>query len=447
MKTFVTLLLCIIPVSLFAQVNNEILRAMDNYDYETVITLIEPDCEDSLLLVTKAQALKAMNRYPQAIGVLNSLILKDSTNTKVLIDLAECYKLTGNSRRAADCYQKAMNLQPENKYFRLQFIRSLLASENYEEARTACHGWLERDSLSATGYKYLGQAYEGLQDAASAFLSYNIAYRRDSLDAQTVARIAGIFNNNRQFKDAIDVTERYRLSDTTHIDVNRQNAKAYCMLKEYGTAVKRYESLKGLGDRSFLTLYYLGVSHYGDNWFYGAYDNLKEAYQKNPMDVNVLYYLAKASARTSWKKEGAEYMEEAFRVAVPSDSMMVRLYDGLAECYGYAGDAVKEVATLEKLYTYTKKNSILYRIARLYDWKEDAKNAIRYYEKYMAAVPEDQRYALDENGNPAEDRITLYQQAWKRIKKIKEEGFFRGDIPIKSVPAEKKDTLALHHAK
>ena len=447
MKKFVTLLLCIIPVSLFAQVNDEIRLAMDNYDYEKVIALIEPDCQDSLLLVTKAQALKAMNRYPQAIGALNSLILKDSTNTKVLIDLAECYKLTGNSRRAADCYQKAMNLRPENKFFRLQFIRSLLASEDYEEARTACHAWLERDSLSAIGYKYLGQAYEGLQDPTSAFLSYNIAYRRDSLDAQTVARIAGIFNNNQQFNDAIDVTECYRLSDTTNIDVNRQNAKAYCMLKEYDTAVKRYESLKRLGDRSFLTLYYLGVSHYGDNWFYGAYDNLKEAYLKNPIDVNVLYYLAKASARTSWKKEGVAYMEEAFRIAVPSDSMMVRLYDGLAECYDYAGDTEKEVATLKKLYTYTKKGSVLYKIARRYEWKKDEKNAIRYYEKYMATVPEDQRYALDEDGNPAEDRITLYQQAWKRIKKIKEEGFFRGDSAIKSVPMEKKDTLVLHDAK
>lgn len=67
MKKFVTLLLCMLPVSLFAQVNDGIRQAMDNYDYETVVTLIEPDCQDSLLLITKAQALKAMNRYPEVI--------------------------------------------------------------------------------------------------------------------------------------------------------------------------------------------------------------------------------------------------------------------------------------------------------------------------------------------------------------------------------------------
>lgn len=33
-----------LPVSLFAQVNDGIRQAMDNYDYETVVTLIEPDC-------------------------------------------------------------------------------------------------------------------------------------------------------------------------------------------------------------------------------------------------------------------------------------------------------------------------------------------------------------------------------------------------------------------
>lgn len=444
MKTFVILLLCILPASLFAQTADEILRAADNRDYEKVITLTGTDCRDSLLLTVRARALKAMNRYPEAVRTLSALVANDSTDTNLLADLAECYRLAGNSVKAAVCYAKATDLQPETRFFRLQLIRSLLASEDYESARTACHGWLERDSLSATGYKYLGMAYEGLQDPASAFFSYNIAYRRDSLDAQVVARIAGIFNNNQQFPEAAEVTERYRMSDTLNMDVNRQNAKAYCMMREYKTAVERYEELKRQGDRSFATLYYLGVSHYGDNWFYGAYENLKEAYRKNPSDVNVLYYLAKSASRTSWKKEGAEYMEEAFRLTVPDDSVMVRLYDGLAECYRYTQQFTKEIEAIKKLYSYTGKNSLLYKIAQIYDRAEDGKNAVRYYEKYMAGVPEDQRYALDENGNPSEDRITLYQQSWKRIRKIKEEGFFKGDLPAKGIRTEKGDTLVLN---
>ena len=63
----------------------------------------------------------------------------------------------------------------------------------------------------------------------NVFTAYNMAYRRDSLDGQVVASLASIFNNNEQFTDAVDLTERYRLGDTTNIDVNRQNAKAYCI--------------------------------------------------------------------------------------------------------------------------------------------------------------------------------------------------------------------------
>ena len=44
MKKFVTLLLCMLPVSLFAQVNDGIRQAMDNYDYETVVSGTERGC-------------------------------------------------------------------------------------------------------------------------------------------------------------------------------------------------------------------------------------------------------------------------------------------------------------------------------------------------------------------------------------------------------------------
>ena len=432
MKKLITLLLVILPMLVNAQTEEEIRKALDAYDYETPILQIAPVAGDSVLTPLRAQALKAMNRHAEALKEWNSLLKEDSTNTKVLIELAECYRSTNRGDQASLCYEKAVTLQPENKFFRQQQIRTLLAMENYEAARDASHAWLERDTVSATGYKYLGMAYEGmaLDDPnvlANAFFAYNAAYRRDSLDGQTVAHIASIFNNNNQFADAVNVTETYRLTDTINVDVNRQNAKAYCMLKDYKRAVSRYDALKAMGDRSFTTLYYLGISHYGDNWPYGAQENLLEAHKKNPNDVNVLYYLAKSCARTSWKEEGVEYMEKALELASPQDSTLARLYDGLLECYDFLpkADPYKKIELIKKVYSYTKKYTLYYKIADIYDRQKDYVNAVHYYEKYMALVPKDKQVALDEDGNPMPDIDTMYQKARRRVEKIKVEDFFR----------------------
>ena len=432
MKKLITLLLVILPMLVNAQTEEEIRKALDAYDYETPILQIAPVAGDSVLTPLRAQALKAMNRHAEALKEWNSLLKEDSTNTKVLIELAECYRSTNRGDQASLCYEKAVTLQPENKFFRQQQIRTLLAMENYEAARDASHAWLERDTVSATGYKYLGMAYEGmaLDDPnvlANAFFAYNAAYRRDSLDGQTVAHIASIFNNNNQFADAVNVTETYRLTDTLNVDVNRQNAKAYCMLKDYKRAVSRYDALKAMGDRSFTTLYYLGISHYGDNWPYGAQENLLEAHKKNPNDVNVLYYLAKSCARTSWKEEGVEYMEKALELASPQDSTLARLYDGLLECYDFLpkADPYKKIELIKKVYSYNKKYTLYYKIADIYDRQKDYVNAVHYYEKYMALVPKDKQVALDDEGNPMPEIDTMYQKARRRVEKIKVEDFFR----------------------
>lgn len=142
MKSFVTLMLCLLSMTTFAQVHDEISSAMEEFDYDKVINLISPGTKDSLLLSTRIQALKAMNRYPEAIVDLTSLFVKDTTDTKILIDLAECYKLMGSPRQAADYYRKAVSLRPNNKFFRLQYIRSLLNAENFKEhAMLAMAGW------------------------------------------------------------------------------------------------------------------------------------------------------------------------------------------------------------------------------------------------------------------------------------------------------------------
>lgn len=438
MKRLILPLLIAYPMWGNAQSIDEFRQAIDDYNYEMPITQIAPENGDSALTPLRAKALKAMNRHSEALKEWNSLLSADSTNAKVLAELGECYRSMNRSDQAVICYGKALELQPENKFFRQQHIRSLLATENYEAVRNAAHAWLERDSTSATGYKFLGEAYQGLAKEApemiiNAIAAYNKAYNRDSLDAYTVAKIAAILNDNKQWTDAISVTELYRRSDKMNIDVNRQNAKAYCMMKHYTMGVDRYEALKALGDRSFTTLYYLGISYYGMEWYHAAEKNLLEAQKLRPSapaDVNLLYYLAKACSHTSSQQEGVAYMKEAINLTEPTDSVMTHLYEGLVDCYGrwHKGDPYEKIEAMKKTYTMNKKYTLFFKIAELYNSQKDYANAIHYYEKYMSMVPKDQQMALDDTGKPKAGWTSLYQIAEKKIKQIKEESFFRHGV-------------------
>ena len=69
MKQMITLLLLIglCPMWAKAQSIEEIHRAMEAYDYEMPIARISPMAGDSLLTPLRAKALRAMNRYPEAL--------------------------------------------------------------------------------------------------------------------------------------------------------------------------------------------------------------------------------------------------------------------------------------------------------------------------------------------------------------------------------------------
>jgi tetratricopeptide (TPR) repeat protein len=440
-KTMVILaLLYVLPISAqvvsdsFQSLKDKVGREMEDYNYEQVIDLVSADTQDSLLLTYKAKAQMSMNRYRDAISSWSALPNAD-TNIQSLVNIGDCYRSMGNYLQAANYYHQASDLKPENNFFRSQYIRSLLNADDFETAIEVTHSWLERDSTSAEAFKCLGMAYEGQEDIANAFFAYNRAYRLDSLDQQTVAHIAGIFLDNNQIQDAIDITENYRKTDTTGIDVNRQNAKAYCVNKDFKTAIQRYESLKRAGDRSFTTYYYLGIAYYGDNWYYGSYDNLKEAHRMNPNDVGILYYYGMSAASTSWKDEGADMLDKAVELSMPNDSVMCKVIDASAVCDAKAGRYKEEIERLKALYSLTKDYYIYYRIGRSYDYGlKDYSKAIAAYEKYMSLVPEDRRVARLKDGTVIEDALSNYQITERRIKEIREEKFFREGFTEKDKP-------------
>lgn len=408
----------------------EIRQAFDEYNFEKAISLIDNlDSIDSECMNIKIQSLKELNKWQEAIRLMEQNIVRDSTKIKTWVELAECYKKTGNLDKSSDAYKKAVELAPERVVLRTKYINSLINNEKTEEARKACHDWLKSDSTAATAYRLLGQTYEK-ENYEAALIGYVSAYNRDSTNAENVIMLANQLNNGKYYESVIDITEKYRLIDSLNIDVNRQNAKAYCLSGMYKEAINRYESLKRLGDKTYLTYFYLGLSYYGDNWFYGAYDNLKKAIEIMPpseANTDALYYFAKSAVRTSWKKEGTEAMENVLKLTVPSDSTMVKIYKGLAYCYNMSLNFKEYINSLKKEYEYSRQNSILYTIGCHYYRRKDMDNALKYLNMYMNNVPEKDRYIYDDKGNIDESRITYYQDAMKKTKKIKENKFFEGD--------------------
>mgnify|MGYP000000882214 FL=1 len=418
-------------VSLIYAQDKEIVRqALACKDYDRVIEETNrADTLDAECREWRLQAFRALGRWTDVRNLLEEALAADTTQAGVYADLADCYRQQGNVRKASRLYAHAVRMAPEVNYLRRRYVQSLLSLEDYAQVRKACHDWLSHDSLSAEAYRFLGQSFEAVDSLVPAFLGYRAAYRLDSLDAQTVARVANIFNSSEQYEDALEVTEKYRLTDTTSLDVNRQNAKAYCLLERYPEAIRRYEALKQAGDRSFLTYYYLGVSYYGDNWFYGAYDNLKEALKKappSPANIHTLVYFARAASRTSWKDEGVKAMEKAMEYLLPADSLKGVMYGTLAECYELNRDSEGQIRALKKRYECMPNRVLLYRIGMCYYWRKDWDNAIQYLRRYMAEVPEKEREARDEKGNLKKDTKTYYQNAEDYIKKIEEERFFEG---------------------
>ena len=273
-----------------------------------------------------------------------------------------------------------------------------------------------------------------LKDACQAYQS---AYRLDSLNGQTIARLAAIYNGFEQYKDAVEITENYRRTDTTDIHINRQNAKAYCMLKEYDKSIERHEALKSMNDKSFTTYYYLGISYLlAKKDYWEAHDNLLIAHNKRPLDVNTLYHLSKASLQSSWKEDGLEYIKRAIEIVTPDDSTMIRLYKGLVECCLIVrkDDPYERIENMKKLYELNKDYTLFYNIANIYEYEtKDEANAYHYYKKYMDMIVKKDKLLVDSNGNPLAGGYTRESSKQYHIirffKKMKEKEFFEKGVP------------------
>ena len=433
MKQLILFLLLGTCNTLFAQHTKLIQEAMNNYDYEKAIMLIDKEQPTTELLFQKGKALKSLGRNAEALHTFRQIIAGDSLTQRAFIEAAECCKQSAKYQDALKYYQKAIDIHPDNKYVRIQYISLLCNLQQYEEAFGESSVLAETDS-SAVILHLQAQSLEGRTGFLDAALGcYHVIQDKYPDDYLAAAKLGQIYNAMQFYEYAIEATEKYREADTTNVVVNRQNAQAYCLSGDYPMAIKRYEYLVGQRDSSFHTYYYLGVSYYATEKFYEAHDMLEIARKYDPENVNLLYYLGRACAKTSWKKQGIEYLETAIDLSLPKDSAMTRLYKGLRDCCRLGREPAKAIQAAKDQYKYDKTNhKLLYDIAIDYLFMKDNKNATHYLEVFLKTRPKDTKETAIEINKKGEVEVNMeyyYRSAMETLKKLKqkakEEDFFK----------------------
>ena len=421
MKRIILLAFLCTTTLVMAQRINHVQEAIANYDYEAALTLIAKEKPTIPLLLQKGKAQRGLGMNTEALSTYQEIIANDTANTRAYIEAAECCRSLAKYQQALKYYEQALDLNPENKYVRIQYIGLLLSLQKFQDALGESSLMTEKDS-SAIALHLQAQSFEGMGELLPATGCYYNIQEKYPDDYLAAAKLAALNIAGSYFNEAIEATEKYRQTDTTNIAVNRQNALAYCLNKDYPTAIQRYEYLVSQGDSSFHTCYYLGISYYAEEKYYEAHDFLEAARKHDPENVNLLYYLT-----------------------IPKDSNMVRLYIGMTDCYKMAQMPKEQIESIRERYRkYDKQNhKLLYDMAFIYFYSlKDKKNTERCLEAFLKTRPKEDKEEeakLNERGELVLGTKNYYNAAANWLKDIqskqKIEDFFLGG----NVPAQKPE--------
>ncbi|MDE6988055.1 MAG: hypothetical protein K2P55_14345, partial [Bacteroides acidifaciens] len=167
MKRMLLLFLLCPATLLMAQHLDPIQEAIANYDYETALSLIAQKKATTPLLLQKGKALRSLGLNMEALSTYQEIIANDSTNTRAMIEAAECCCTLAKYKQASAYYERVLDLTPENKYVRIQYIGLLLSQQRFRDALGESSIMTEKDS-SAIALHLQAQSFEGMNELLPA---------------------------------------------------------------------------------------------------------------------------------------------------------------------------------------------------------------------------------------------------------------------------------------
>lgn len=412
---------------------NDIAKLMEQFRYREALQQLQNHPENADNLRAKAVCYEKLYDFANATQAYRQVLALHPDDLNTIITLAEVTAQSGDANASLNYWKDATRISPDNLHFKIKRTQALYRAAQWKETIESANEVLREDSVP-TLLRWVGDAYKNQRDVILANDYYSKALRKNPSDYLALGKLCDYYYSLEQDGyDTLEImTDKYlKEIDSTQTLIGQFNGMALYSKGEFSRAVDRLSQNVALGDSSYTTLYFLGMSCFAQSHHYRSAEWLGKAYELNDKDIQLLYYYATSLVKTKNPKLGLMLLDKALDRIAKMEELKLDIYSTMAEGYMNVREYKNAITTYQKLYSLNPDDKqILFQIARVYEEQKDGKNAMAYYERFLKTAPKGKKYDEVSFENLKKTGMNLmdynYRNAYMRWEELKKEQFFRG---------------------
>ncbi len=407
--------------SLFAEEHYDELK---NYTNE----LIHNHLESRTIWYYLGKVHEARCNYDSASVCYTHALSYDTLDFKTLNALAFSYLKGQRLTKAKIVFYRLLAIYPESIEAEIN-LAIILSRLGYD--KMAKEFYVQLVASDSTNPYFLSQLAGnylalGITDSAKYFFEKSL--RLNPEDFSSLIRLWNLYVKEGSFQKGLCFTRNYLECDSSNIMVLKLNAYFYFLLNQYDLSVQQFNKCAKLGDSSFMTMKYLGLSYYQKQDMYGSIPYLNKAFLQDTSDIETCMYLGISIGWTIDKEKGIEYLKKVFQLMFPDDESVVKIYRQIADLYVAWSKPEIAVDYYMKILDYSTDNRIiLFKLGNCFEYI-DKQKALSYYKEFMKTKnPKAAPVTTNVEGLYV---VSYYDIAARKIQELTEELFFKGELDM-----------------
>jgi tetratricopeptide (TPR) repeat protein len=386
-------IVAILIVNHFYALSQDIDRLILNNDFDKALELIDSQLVKNdvqpLLYLKKGTILEKKFDYSNALKCLEKAYMLDSSNVRILNELASVHSGLGNYRKALPYCQTIFEKDTTNLVNAIGLVHCYFNLKNYREPYKILFSAYARDSNNLFVNKQLAYAAMRTGHDSLAIALYNKVIGQNPSDLSNYTYLVSVFQKKDNYTKVVETLEKGFAAFPDETSLLIKLGDAHFAKRKYANAAESYEKYLSKGDSVYEVMKNLGLCYYYGKRTKEGLELLENCLTLKPNDPVTGLFIGLCYKDLKDYDQSIAYLNFASRNALPY--YLSDLYSQLGNVYSEERDFKKAVRSLKKAYNLdTTKYEILFKIANTYDvWQKDKTQAIRYYNSYLKSPKED----------------------------------------------------------